>query len=44
VFLPLAFGGAGAALGLTVVFWGMTAMIGAGLPIAWRKTYPSKAE
>lgn len=44
VFLPLAFGGVGAALGLTVVFWGMTAMIGAGLPIAWRKTFVAKAE
>lgn len=44
VFLPLAFGGAGAALGLTAVFWGMTAMIGAGVPIAWRKTLLSKAE
>jgi MFS family permease len=44
VFLPLAFGGAGAALGLTAVFWGMTAMIGAGVPIAWRKTVLSKAE
>lgn len=44
VFLPLAFGGAGAALGLTAVFWGMTAMIGAGLPIAWRKTVLSKTE
>ena len=44
VVLPLAFGGAGAALGLTVVFWGMTAMIGAGLPIAWRKAVPTKAE
>lgn len=44
VFLPLAFGGAGAALGLTAVFWGMTAMIGVGLPIAWRKTALAKAE
>jgi len=44
VFLPLAFGGAGATLGLTAVFWGMTAMIGAGVPIAWRKTALSKAE
>ncbi|HZW21501.1 MFS transporter [Noviherbaspirillum sp.] len=44
VFLPLAFGGAGAALGLPVVFWSMTAMICAGLPIAWRKTRLSKAE
>lgn len=38
VFLPLAFGGAGAALGLSVVFLAMSAMIGAGVPIAWRKT------
>lgn len=44
VFLPLAFGGAGATLGLTAVFWGMTAMIGAGVPIAWRKTGSAKAE
>ena len=44
VFLPLAFGGAGATLGLTAVFWGMTAMIGAGVPIAWRKTGSGKAE
>lgn len=38
VFLPLAFGGAGMALGLPVVFWGMGAMIGAGVPFAWRKS------
>lgn len=44
VFLPLAFGGAGAALGLPAVFWGMTAMIGAGVPVAWRKTVAAKAE
>jgi MFS family permease len=37
VLLPLAFGGAGATLGLSAVFWGMGAMIGAGVPIAWRK-------
>jgi MFS family permease len=37
VALPLAFGGAGAALGMPVVFWSMTAIIGAGLPLAWRK-------
>jgi MFS family permease len=37
VLLPLAFGGAGATLGLTAVFWGMGAMIGAGMPLAWRK-------
>lgn len=38
VILPLAFGGAGMALGLPAVFWGMSAMIGAGVPFAWRKT------
>lgn len=38
VILPLAFGGAGAVLGLHAVFWSMTAMIGAGVPVAWRKT------
>jgi MFS family permease len=37
VALPLAFGGAGTALGLSVVFWIMSAMIGAGVPLAWRK-------
>jgi MFS family permease len=37
VLLPLAFGGAGATLGLTAVFWGMGAMISAGAPLAWRK-------
>lgn len=39
VLLPLAFGGAGTALGLQVVFWGMSAMIGAGIPTAWRHAY-----
>ncbi|NEX60544.1 MFS transporter [Noviherbaspirillum galbum] len=39
VVLPLAFGGAGAALGLQAVFWGMGAMIGAGVPTAWRKAH-----
>ncbi len=38
VVLPLAFGGAGVALGLPAVFWGMGAMIGAGIPLAWRKS------
>lgn len=37
VILPLAFGAAGATLGLFAVFWGMGAMIGSGLPLAWRK-------
>lgn len=39
VLLPLAFGGAGATLGLSAVFWGMGAMIGAGVPLAWRKAW-----
>lgn len=39
VILPLAFGGAGAALGLHTVFWGMSAMIGAGVPSAWHKAF-----
>jgi hypothetical protein len=42
VVLPLAFGGAGAALGLPAVFWAMSAMIGAGVPLAWRKTVAIK--
>lgn len=37
VVLPLAFGAAGAALGLFAIFWGMGAMIGYGVPIAWRR-------
>lgn len=37
VILPLAFGGAGATLGLTAAFWTMGAMIAAGVPVAWRK-------
>jgi MFS family permease len=43
VVLPLAFGGAGAALGLSAVFWGMSAMIGAGVPLAWRKAQETAA-
>jgi MFS family permease len=39
VLLPLAFGAAGATLGLFAVFWGMGVMIGSGVPIAWRKAY-----
>jgi MFS family permease len=42
VILPLAFGGAGAALGLSAVFWSMGAMIGAGVPIAWRNAKAKK--
>lgn len=38
VILPLAFGGAGMALGLSAVFWGMSAIIGVGIPMAWRKS------
>ncbi|WP_192805073.1 MFS transporter [Noviherbaspirillum aerium] len=37
VLLPLAFGGAGAALGLKAVFWSMSVMIGAGVPLASRR-------
>lgn len=37
VALPLAFGAAGATLGLFPVFWAMSALIGIGVPIAWRK-------
>ena len=37
VALPLAFGAAGATLGMFSVFWGMGAMIGSGVPFAWRK-------
>ena len=39
VALPLAFGAAGATLGLFPVFWGMGAMIGTGVPLAWRKAF-----
>jgi MFS family permease len=39
VALPLAFGAAGATLGLVPVFWGIGAMIGAGVPLAWRKAF-----
>jgi len=37
VAMPLAFGAAGATLGLFAVFWGMGAMLGTGVPLAWRK-------
>lgn len=40
VALPLIFGSTGMALGLTAVFWGMGALIGAGVPVAWRKIAP----
>jgi MFS family permease len=36
VILPVAFGAAGATLGLYAVFWTMGAAIGSGLPLAWR--------
>jgi predicted MFS family arabinose efflux permease len=39
VALPLAFGAAGATLGLFAVFWGMSAMIACGVPIAWRNAF-----
>jgi len=38
VVLPLAFGAAGATLGLFPVFWAMGALIAVGVPIAWRKS------
>jgi MFS family permease len=37
VALPLAFGTVGASLGLFAVFWGMGALVGAGIPLIWRK-------
>jgi len=37
VALPLAFGAAGAALGMGIVFWSMAALIGSGVPLAWRR-------
>ena len=37
VSLPLAFGAAGAALGLFAVFWGLGAIIACGIPIAARR-------
>jgi MFS family permease len=39
VVLPLAFGATGATLGLFTVFWGIGAMIGTGIPVAWRKAF-----
>ncbi len=38
VALPLAFGAAGAALGLFAVFWSVGLVIGMGVPLAWRQT------
>ncbi len=37
VALPLAFGAAGATVGLFPVFWAMSALIGIGVPLAWRR-------
>jgi len=42
VLLPLAFGGAGAALGMKAVFWSMGMLIGAGIPLALRKAEASR--
>jgi MFS family permease len=44
VILPLAFGTAGATLGLFAVFWGVGAMVGAGVPIAWHKASAQKRQ
>jgi len=37
VALPLAFGAAGAVLGIGIVFWGMALLLVSGLPLAWRR-------
>lgn len=42
VVLPLAFGVAGTALGMQTVFWTVGAIIGAGVPIASRRTGKSR--
>ncbi len=44
VILPLAFGAAGATLGLFVVFWGVGTLVGAGIPMAWRKASARRKE
>lgn len=38
VALPLAFGGAGMVVGLGAVFWGMSLLIGSGLPVTMRRS------
>lgn len=42
VLLPVAFGGAGAALGIVGVFWGVAAMMAAGVPVAARRARKKK--
>lgn len=37
VVLPMVFGAVGAALGLFTVFWFIGALLGAGVPLAWKK-------
>ncbi|MDB5797794.1 MAG: transporter [Paucimonas sp.] len=44
VLLPVAFGAAGAALGIVGVFWGIAAMLGFGVPVAWKKAKDSTGE
>ncbi len=44
VFLPLAFGAAGATVGLMRVFWGMMTIIGAGVPLTWLKSQASTSD
>lgn len=39
VILPIAFGAVGASLGVTVIFLAMTAVIGSGVPVAWRRAF-----
>jgi MFS family permease len=36
VFMPMLFGSAGAVVGVSVVFWTVGAMVGAGAHLAWR--------
>lgn len=44
VILPVAFGAAGAVLGLFVVFWGVGTIVGSGVPMAWRKAVAQHRE
>jgi hypothetical protein len=42
VVLPVAFGAAGAALGLFPVFWSVAAAIALGMPVAWRQAFSAQ--
>lgn len=41
VVLPLAFGAVGTALGLFTVFWSIGALLGSGVPLAWKRAAQS---